>query len=168
VTDAKMPKEGSINYQSVISGFARMGYNVNIIIGTVFEHQDISAHRKAASGSGGNLYQLIFYQKIGTMKEYKTLILNNRSIYIDPSNTMKPSSDDFKNLAKIDEGRIYAKYSFASPENMAEIYNDFYGEKILEKGKIISNLRVNLEKLFYSKEISGRKDLPQKILFGFM
>lgn len=151
ITDAKSNSSSDYGYLSAVQGIKELGYNTFIITGSFFDFKSMSLHKKAARGGGNNLQQITHFQKVGTIKGYRTIYLYDRNIYYDESEQINPKEIDLKEMAFLEEGRVLGKVDFPHPDNMSDVFEKVIGVKLIEKQSIKSNMEIVLERIVQSK-----------------
>ncbi|HMV43564.1 MAG TPA: VWA domain-containing protein [Leptospiraceae bacterium] len=151
VTDAKSSGTGDYGYLSAVQAIKELGYNTFIVSGSFFDYKSMSLHKKAAKLGGNTLQQITHFQKVGTTKGYKTIYLNDRTIYYDESEQVNPREIDLKEMVALDEGRILSKVDFPHPDNMSDVFERVQGTRLIERQSISSNADSVVEKIVQSK-----------------
>ena len=151
ITDAKSSMSSDYGYLSAVQAVKELSYNTFIITGSFFDHKSISLHKKAAKLGGNNLQQITHFQKVGTIRGYRTIFLYDRNIYYDDSEQVNPKEIDIKEMASLEESRVLSKVDFPHPDNMSDVYEKVQGVKLIERQAILSNVDAVVDKIVQSK-----------------
>jgi hypothetical protein len=151
LSDAQIGQQESYRLVSSIQDLYRIGFTVNIIVGSYFDYKDMNLYQKAARSTGKSINQITHELKIGTTSGVKKLFLYDRKLYIDDEGTANLNDLQLDNLSLVPEGIVYQYVDFPHPNNISEIYSKFTNEKIIQKSEIKSNIKDVVEKLVFDK-----------------
>ena len=151
VTDAKGSNHEFARLLSVIRSVKSKTGSVKIITGSYFNNNELNQYKKSARAGGRELFQLTHYQKIGTVDGYKYLYLHNLNLYFSGQDEFDDSLD-MKKFTRVAPSEIFSRTETIRPEAMVSLYSEIYGQKILEKYEIQSNMENILDKFSASEE----------------
>lgn len=161
ITDTVLTTENNSEFYSAVQNLKQVHYDVHLITGSFFNNKSLALHEKVARAGGNELHKITNYQKIGTTNGFRIVYLHDHSIYF--SEGEKPRKlYRLEELVQVDHRFIYSTSKFPHPENMSDIYAKASKEKIIERGKIQSNIDDILQRLITSNK--SIKATTKKIL----
>ncbi|MCB1192932.1 MAG: VWA domain-containing protein [Leptospiraceae bacterium] len=164
VSDA-LPENSSDNSLSfAVASLRSMGLPVSILTGSFFSHRVMSLYKQAANQTGSPLYQITHAQTIGTGQGYRTIYLHDTHVYYEDSSQVDINRTDFKKLQKLEESDVYSKVDFLHPGNMLYVYSNTTKDKVLEKGKMLSNVTEQFESILESQNGKMKTKSPKVLL----
>ncbi len=149
---------------SALQTYKQIGFQVHLVTGSFFDFKEFGNYRKAARATGGDLYQLTHFRKVGTPSGFKTVYLYDRTIYVDDSGLEYPSDLNLSSLDKISEFTMNSLVPYPHPSNMADVYLKSTKQKSIELTPIKSNVNSVVDRIINSGNAYTNLKAYRKVL----
>ncbi|PJZ71554.1 hypothetical protein CH373_00650 [Leptospira perolatii] len=146
LTNAKLGNSAG-SYSSSLEFLAKQGVRVHIIYSSYSGPESRKAHLDA-SKYAQEFKEAIYYQRVATSRDNKTIVLKNGRLYVT-SQILDPGAElDENGLEKIDLSGKYFLSDALNPWNLSRLFEEIKGEKILSAEPVRSNFSLLLGKSF--------------------
>ncbi|MCB1177549.1 MAG: hypothetical protein KDK36_08240, partial [Leptospiraceae bacterium] len=141
-----------------------MDYDINLITGSFFDHQNFNTYKKAARSTAGELHQITHARRVGTSEGYKSIYLYDRLLFVNDSGLVNFNNVDFDSMERLKDSTVNSLVPFPHPSNMVDIYLKSTKLKSLELGPIESNVDLIVDKIVHSSSAFSNLKTYRKAL----